>query len=228
MGKIAEQMCEMNESARMVVSQEMVITPNTGKVRIRVVAAAIIAMATVLGCVVFSIGNTPVGMPSNTPVDKASTTFMATTTNFVCGTGGVGTAYPSTDGFDYCAENENCPCGKCCYCSCEVATPAPTLAPPQPTPAPPQDGTTCKAIDMPVNQCIDLASAGKDIVDGYLTSLDASDSNIVAVNDVAVPLLKLAITAASKMVDIDGLNDLNMCLGTFTGETIGEVRAFQI
>ena len=44
------------------------------------------------------------------------------TTNFVCGTGGPGTDHPSTDGFNYCAQNQQCPCGRCCYCECQVSS----------------------------------------------------------------------------------------------------------
>ena len=42
---------------------------------------------------------------------------------FTCGTGGPGTDAPSTDGYDYCADNTVCPCGPCCYCTCEVPAP---------------------------------------------------------------------------------------------------------
>tara|TARA_B100000787_G_scaffold168076_1_gene156133 strand:+ start:132 stop:515 length:384 start_codon:yes stop_codon:yes gene_type:complete len=37
---------------------------------------------------------------------------------FTCGTGGQDTETPSTDGFNYCVDNTQCPCGTCCYCTC--------------------------------------------------------------------------------------------------------------
>ena len=44
-------------------------------------------------------------------------------TTFTCGTGGPGTDFPSTDDYNYCADNTICPCGDCCYCSCDVIAP---------------------------------------------------------------------------------------------------------
>jgi hypothetical protein len=43
---------------------------------------------------------------------------------FHCGTGGPDTDDPSTDGYDYCGDNTVCPCGRCCYCECDVPPPA--------------------------------------------------------------------------------------------------------
>ena len=42
---------------------------------------------------------------------------------FHCGTGGPDTDDPSTDGYDYCGDNTVCPCGRCCYCDCDVPPP---------------------------------------------------------------------------------------------------------
>ena len=39
---------------------------------------------------------------------------------FYCGDGSIAAASPSTDGIDYCANTQLCPCGPCCYCSCSV------------------------------------------------------------------------------------------------------------
>ena len=46
-------------------------------------------------------------------------------TTFYCGNGASGTvpaaSSPSTDDVDYCADSSACPCGRCCFCECEVA-----------------------------------------------------------------------------------------------------------
>merc|ERR1712137_105105 len=44
----------------------------------------------------------------------------ASAAGFRCGAGGPETDFPSTDGYNYCADDSACPCGKCCYCECEV------------------------------------------------------------------------------------------------------------
>lgn len=47
-------------------------------------------------------------------------TIYPTTAKFKCGTGGVGTDFPSSDGFDYCGA-PYCPCTNCgCWCECDV------------------------------------------------------------------------------------------------------------
>ena len=46
--------------------------------------------------------------------------LRSTAVSFYCGDGSISAASPSTDGFDYCAETTKCPCGPCCYCSCQV------------------------------------------------------------------------------------------------------------
>jgi hypothetical protein len=46
-------------------------------------------------------------------------------TSFTCGTGSANTDLPSTDGYNYCADNTVCSCGRCCYCSCDVETSEP-------------------------------------------------------------------------------------------------------
>ena len=43
-------------------------------------------------------------------------------TTFRCGTGGEGTDYPSSDGFNYCASSQRCPNTQaCCYCEFQVS-----------------------------------------------------------------------------------------------------------
>jgi len=84
------------------------------------------------------------------------------TTNFVCGTGGPGTDHPSTDGFNYCAQNQQCPCGRCCYCECQVS--APTTPPPTPPPSACADTGAFK-----FNRCADPGSPSSDCV-GPFTS----------------------------------------------------------
>ena len=39
---------------------------------------------------------------------------------FFCGDGSIAAVRPSTDGVDYCADVSRCPCGPCCYCSCQL------------------------------------------------------------------------------------------------------------
>ena len=39
---------------------------------------------------------------------------------FYCGDGSIAAISPSTDGVDYCADVSRCPCGPCCYCSCQL------------------------------------------------------------------------------------------------------------
>ncbi len=40
--------------------------------------------------------------------------------SFVCGDGSITRPKPSTDGFNYCVDSSNCPCGACCYCECQM------------------------------------------------------------------------------------------------------------
>ena len=40
--------------------------------------------------------------------------------SFYCGDGSLAAASPSSDGVDYCADVSKCPCGPCCYCSCQL------------------------------------------------------------------------------------------------------------
>ena len=40
--------------------------------------------------------------------------------SFYCGDGSIAASSPSTDGVDYCADVSRCPCGPCCYCSCQL------------------------------------------------------------------------------------------------------------
>ena len=40
--------------------------------------------------------------------------------SFYCGDGSLAARSPSTDGFDYCADVSKCPCGPCCYCTCQL------------------------------------------------------------------------------------------------------------
>ena len=47
-------------------------------------------------------------------------TLRSTSVTFHCGDGSIAAADPSTDGYDYCADTSKCPCGACCYCSCQV------------------------------------------------------------------------------------------------------------
>ena len=86
------------------------------------------------------------------------------------------------------------------------------------------DALSCSALKMPINRCYDLASASKELTEGVSKALGASDSTLTAVDDYGVPLIKLIIEAASKFSKREGLKDLNMCMGSFTGETIMEVR----
>lgn len=39
---------------------------------------------------------------------------------FYCGDGSLSATSPSDDGVDYCADASKCPCGPCCYCSCQL------------------------------------------------------------------------------------------------------------
>eukprot|EP00900_Chrysochromulina_parva_P013270 jgi/Chrpa1/21944/Chrysochromulina_OHIO_Genome00004699-RA len=47
-------------------------------------------------------------------------TIRSTQVTFHCGDGSIGASSPSTDGFNYCANMVECPCGRCCMCSCNV------------------------------------------------------------------------------------------------------------
>jgi hypothetical protein len=48
--------------------------------------------------------------------------WSSTTTTFACGTGGPGTDLPSTDGYNYCAQAQVCPCTSGgCYKTCEIS-----------------------------------------------------------------------------------------------------------
>ena len=64
--------------------------------------------------------------PSTRCTTSTSTTTTTTTTTtsapppvFFCGTDETGES-PSTDGVDYCSNNEKCPCGGCCFCGCDT------------------------------------------------------------------------------------------------------------
>ena len=41
---------------------------------------------------------------------------------FFCGDGSISAIRPSDDGVDYCKDVSKCPCGPCCYCSCDLPT----------------------------------------------------------------------------------------------------------
>jgi len=52
------------------------------------------------------------------PSELGSLRSMART--FHCGDGSIAAVSPSTDGIDYCADVQQCPCGPCCYCTCQL------------------------------------------------------------------------------------------------------------
>ena len=39
---------------------------------------------------------------------------------FICGDGGADAELPSSDGYNYCHDNLECPCGSCCFCQCTL------------------------------------------------------------------------------------------------------------
>lgn len=46
--------------------------------------------------------------------------LRTTAKTFYCGDGSLAAASPSSDGVDYCSDTTKCPCGPCCYCSCQL------------------------------------------------------------------------------------------------------------
>eukprot|EP01043_Picozoa_sp_COSAG02_P024184 COSAG02_NODE_1314_length_13316_cov_55.343800_8_plen_891_part_00 len=54
---------------------------------------------------------------------QCTPSWSSTTTTFACGTGGPSTDFPSTDGYNYCAQSQVCPCTDSggCYKTCEIS-----------------------------------------------------------------------------------------------------------
>lgn len=74
----------------------------------------------------------PPAAPSPPPVSPPAPASVSNVTKplpvspytgiFVCGDGNEaeGAQMPSTDGYDYCYMNTQCPCGMCCFCKCHL------------------------------------------------------------------------------------------------------------
>jgi hypothetical protein len=85
---------------------------------------------------------------------------------FRCGTGGPETAYPSSDGYDYCSDNAECPCGPCCSCECDVPSGFSVMHGGN-------AGQGCGAADYTAEDFVVYSAAGHDLADdeGFVGTL---------------------------------------------------------
>lgn len=75
-------------------------------------------------------------------------------------------------------------------------------------------------ITMPINQCLDIFSASLEDINLITEAVSGgSASSTSAVDGIAKPIMRALVGASSLFKD---LGTLNMCLGTFKGETITE------
>merc|ERR1712137_372075 len=100
----------------------------------------------------------------------------ASAAGFRCGAGGPETDFPSTDGYNYCADDNACPCGKCCYCECEVpdtseapdTSGSPVVEVPDTSEAPDTSGDSPSPCDICVTNGVAFGMCGF-LADGSIT-----------------------------------------------------------
>jgi len=196
------------------------------KIRVRVAATIAAFLSAAAMCVIFASDNAP----SLNSLDHgpATTTLDATscvdTNSAACHTWVF--EYPcqgvfTIDGkvmplFEYCSlgclDIQHIAAPKC-----EPGYVAPR--PPSPTASPAAGKDTCKAIELPVNQCLDIFSAPMADIDQFTAALGGSESTISVVDELAKPILTTLVKASPELKD---LGKLNVCLGTFKGDVIAE------